>query len=385
VIASLSSYWLASAAMQESEQVLLMCQQGREVQLASFLEAHPDVDFNLFREPIRGMAALHVAGFFGHPACMRILIDAKCDVDVRTKSKTGSGAPPLFIACSKGSVECVKLLIEAKADLQGTSDRGNTPVHTAAELDKEEILRLLIEAKADVNAKGTRNFSPLMYACIQKHLRCTQLLVDANADLHNARTIDGISHVCATMLLNDHYAQRTSLGVTFAILSCNVDVTAVIKSAANRNINIAKTTVVAHINEYKQVQTFIDEHHEVIKFALSENVVVDKRVGRGDNGLYHEPLEQVLLYLGLSMDKNQIVNKSIDGKKKRHALIPGHPTNANLWYELYQSGYCSGCSTRVAKPKKCPCHTTRYCNSDCQRKHWKTHKSAHQAFMRRGR
>jgi hypothetical protein len=48
------------------------------------------------------------------------------------------------------------------------------------------------------------------------------------------------------------------------------------------------------------------------------------------NGIYQEPLEQVLLYLGLSMDKNQTVNISIDGAAIKRALMPGHPTNANL-------------------------------------------------------
>jgi hypothetical protein len=133
---------------------------------------------------------------------------------------------------------------------------------------------------------------------------------------------------------------------------------------------------------YKKIQTFIDEYHTLTEHALSEDVVVDTRVGRGDNGLYHEPLEQVLLYLGLSMKKNQTVNASIDGKSGvTRALIPGHLLNANLWFELYQRTHCSSCSARAAKLKKCTCFTTRYCNIDCQRKHWQTHKSSHKATM----
>jgi hypothetical protein len=31
------------------------------------------------------------------------------------------------------------------------------------------------------------------------------------------------------------------------------------------------------------------------------------------------------------------VKASIDGENTTHALIPGHPTNANLWFDLYQN------------------------------------------------
>ena len=42
---------------------------------------------------------------------------------------------------------------------------------------------------------------------------------------------------------------------------------------------------------------------------------------------------------------------------------------------------CSGCG--AASPKmKCPCKTTRYCNSTCQRKHWKHHKHTHKRIVK---
>jgi hypothetical protein len=56
------------------------------------------------------------------------------------------------------------------------------------------------------------------------------------------------------------------------------------------------------------------------------------------------------------MDKKQTVNASIDGKSGiTRALMPGHLTNANMWYELYQRTHCSSCSARPAKLKKCTC------------------------------
>jgi hypothetical protein len=164
----------------------------------------------------------------------------------------------------------------------------------------------------------------------------------------------------------------------FVVLSCNTDG----KNVTTDNHNVTEVIVDTHVNEFKQIHNFIDECHTITNHALSEDVVVDTRVGRGDYGLYHEPLEQVFLYLGLSMKKNQTVNMSIDGKSGgTRALMPGHPVNANLWFELYQRTHCSSCSTLVAKLKKCTCFTTRYCNSDCQRKHWQTHKPSHNAIL----
>jgi hypothetical protein len=85
---------------------------------------------------------------------------------------------------------------------------------------------------------------------------------------------------------------------------------------------------------YSHVQAYIDEYHRILNLVLSEHVPVDTRVGRGDYGLYHEPLERTLEYLGLSMSKDQVVNTSIDGAVKR-ALIPGHLLNAIHWFDKY--------------------------------------------------
>jgi hypothetical protein len=86
----------------------------------------------------------------------------------------------------------------------------------------------------------------------------------------------------------------------------------------------------SHRTEYTQIHNSIDEYHSITKHALNEDVVVDKRVGCRGDGMYHEPLEQMLLHLETSMKKNQTVNKSIDGKSVNRALISGHPINVNL-------------------------------------------------------
>jgi hypothetical protein len=88
----------------------------------------------------------------------------------------------------------------------------------------------------------------------------------------------------------------------------------------------------AHTKTFKRVQAYINKSHRILKTDLSENVKVDRRLGLQTNGIHQaEPLVCVLEYLGLSMDKDQVVNASIDGKLRR-ALIPGHLLNANHWF-----------------------------------------------------
>jgi hypothetical protein len=255
------------------------------------------------------------------------LIEASADLGVRDTQ----GCTPLHYVSLKGHLECLQTLIEHKADLESAAGNSSTSVAVAAAAGNPKCVSLLINAKADVNARNIYGYTPAAGACDADRLTCLQLLVNAKADL-NVKKETGLDAVYGAMRTPQDEPTHRVLGMPFVVLSCNTDI---------KNVRIAEEVTAAvvntHIIEYKQVHNFIDECHSVAEHALSEDVVVDTRVGRGDYGLYHEPLEQVLLYLGLSMNKNQTVNTSIDGKSsKRRALMPGHPTNANLWFKLYQ-------------------------------------------------
>jgi hypothetical protein len=273
---------------------------------------------------------------------------------------------------------CIQVLIESKADVEAADDEGDTPIHTAAGDENLKCLCLLLDACAEVNARANDGFTPAMDACLEDRLANLQLLVDAEADLSMADN-NGLDCARASMTLPANELTHRVPGMPFAVLSCNTNIKNVIIDDEDE---VTTAIVDTHTNEYKQIQTFIDAWHSITKHALNEDVVVDKRVGRRGNGMYDEPLEQVLLYLGLSMKKNQTVNASIVGKSgARRALMPGHPTNANLWFELCQRTHCSSCSAQPAKLKKCTSDTARYCNNNCQRKHWQTHNPSHEAAM----
>jgi hypothetical protein len=316
------------------------------------------------------LLCLHTTVVKGDTACMSLLLDAKADLQARTPSR---GQTPLFLASQSGQVCPLQLLIDRKADVQSVDHNGISPAYVATLGGRVLCLQLLIEARADVVSPTSVGPSrtPAMAACQEDRLACLQLLVEAKAD-PSETSAQGAIMLYSALSYPFGWETHRVPGLPFAMLSCDTDAKRVmmIVDAVKQEIacaTVTQATVMTHIDEYKHIHSFINECHNVAKHALSTDAVVDTRVGRGDNGLYPKPLKQVLLYLGLSMHKDQTVNKSIDGKNAPRALIPGHPTNANLWYELYQCTHCSSCSARLAKPKKCPCHTARDCASHYQR------------------
>jgi hypothetical protein len=259
------------------------------------------------------------------------------------------------------------VLIESKAAVITTDCFSRTPALHATMWGYPWCLQVLINAKADVNTPDEDLSTPVLLACIQDRLDYLQLLVDAKADLNATSAYDGSNSISQAMYIfaEDECADghQRAPGIPFSVLSCDTD----INNEANVSEYLSQATVNTYIDEYKQIHAFIDEYHTVTEYALSEDAVVDTRVGRSDYGLYHEPLERILEYLGLSMKKNQTVNTSIDGIAVMRALIPGHPTNANHWYQLYQrTTHCSSCRTQLTEPNKCPCRsTTRSIYSRC--------------------
>jgi hypothetical protein len=274
---------------------------------------------------------------------LTVLLGEHPEVDVDECESSTGWSSALSQACVNGHTECVQLLIDHRADVNVKSRRGDSALYSAAH-SHLSCVKLLVQNRADVNCQNG-GWAPLMSSAFRGRLNIAQYLLEQKADVHyhvfkedyrNTGREDALYYAMRLSAIEG--LERTTIalegthGVAFAFLSCNTD-------AENVMINHDVTTTVrdAHIEAYSHVQAFIDEYHSILTRVLSDHVQVDTRVGRGDNGIYQEPLERTLEYLGLSMSKDQVVNTSIDGEAVKRALLPGHLLNANHWFNKHFS------------------------------------------------
>jgi hypothetical protein len=313
-------------AMELSKQVHDIC--GNKTELRAFLDAHPQVSVTKYRDG-HGIPALHKASERGDATCVRMLLDQGADVHARDDYDRTA----LILVSMRSNLKCMQILIEAKADVNASNTNGRTAAHYASCNGNTKCLQLLIDNHADLDARDEYGETPAIYACGEHGcLSRLQLLVDNKADL-SVRGNEGRDALT--------YAIGESMYIpeaAFPVLCCNTD-------AKNARINGVDNPVFAaqHLSQvavcimkYKRIQDYIDEYHRALKKTLSDEVEVDVRVGQGGKGVYQEPLERVLEYLGMSMHKDQVVNASIDGEGVKRALLPFHVLNAEGWFDLHR-------------------------------------------------
>jgi hypothetical protein len=249
------------------------------------------------------------------------------------KCKNVYGWRSLYWACNQGHTECARLLIDHKANVNAKDDDGESVLYASVDMGHMGCAKLLVQNGADVNCQNKYGCTPLMRNAFDGQLDFAQYLLDQKADVRSRVAREG--HLKNDNVLNyamGKHATNYTPGIAFAFLSCKTDA---------KNVKIDDFVSIAmrdaHIETYSHVQAFIDEYHRILNLVLSEHVPVDPRFGLGQMGIYQEPLERTLEYLGLSMSKDQVVNASIDGEEGvKRALIPGHLLNANHWFDKYQ-------------------------------------------------
>jgi hypothetical protein len=268
----------------------------------------------------------------GKSAELKMLLNDHLNVDVDEYRDDEYDWRALDIACVDGRTECARLLIEHKADVNAKDEGGPAALHNAADSEKLGLVKLLVQHGADVNCIDEHGWTPLMNCLLNADIVMAHYLLEHKADV-NYRIAQGLwqNKDALHCAMREYTSQRTPF-IVFAILSFDTDA---------KNVRVDEkcfTTAMrdAHIEEYMHVQAYIDEYHRVLNLVLSEHVPVDPRFGLGQMGIYQEPLERTLEYLGLSMTRDQVANMSIDGEAVRRALIPSHLLNAKHWFDKFK-------------------------------------------------
>jgi cytohesin len=142
-----------------------------------------------------GRRPLHVAVESKQLDLVRFLIESNANVD-GTRER---GDTPLFWAPNG---EIAETLIQAGASLHAKDFAGREPIHCAAQFARPDVIRVFLDHGCDVNVGDEKRHTPLHWAtgaCAFIHicdmtnpkaLDCVQLLVERGADV-NARGSDG--------------------------------------------------------------------------------------------------------------------------------------------------------------------------------------------------
>jgi hypothetical protein len=184
---------------------------------------------------------------------------------------------------------------------------------------RPKCLKMLMEAKADVDCKDQNCETALTYAIKEKHFNCLTVLLD-RSDGGTPASADTKAHALGAVLESEE--EDFSASAAFMLLAHGADI-----DAAAEEVSENKR---AAASMYANTHLFIERWHEIALDALSERVEVDRRVGLGLHGLYQEPLERVLQYLGLSMSADQVVNHSLDAGVRR-VLLPNCTRTTDYW------------------------------------------------------
>jgi hypothetical protein len=281
------------------ERVWDLAKAGEMIELTALLRQHPEVDVDGYKDEDRRRA--------------------------------------LYWACNNGHTACARLLIDHEADVHATDMYGNSALCGTVFGDRLSCVKLLVQHGADVNCQNNDGRTPLMGSIGGSRLTIAQYLLEQKADIHYRVIVEGHfkneDPLFWAMIKN---ATDRTPGIAFACLSCNTDT----KNVKTDKFTVATAIRDAHIMRYQHMQAYIDEYHRILNLVLSEYVPVDPRFGLGQMGIYQEPLERTLEYLGLSMSKDQVVNTSINGEAVRRALIPGHLLNAIHWFQQMMISCC---------------------------------------------
>lgn len=126
-----------------------------------------------------GWTPLHLAAFFGHVGCTKVLVEAGAPVNQRGLNAMGN--MPLHAAVAGRKVDVVMLLLEHDANVNARQQGGWTSLHAAAQNGDANIVHVLILAGAEVKAEADNKQTPLDLAMLKGHQDMVDILENYGA------------------------------------------------------------------------------------------------------------------------------------------------------------------------------------------------------------
>jgi ankyrin repeat protein len=135
----------------------------RNANLDIYLQAHPEVDVNLFRDGL-GQTALHNATYRKRIDSVRSLLEYNADVNQTKKN----GWSSLNEAAGNGHSDILELLIDHGADLNHKNNSGWTGIHLAVRKGHMQCISVLIRAGCDLTVRTPKGDTPRELASTMK-------------------------------------------------------------------------------------------------------------------------------------------------------------------------------------------------------------------------
>lgn len=138
---------------------------------------HQHSTFDVNKQSISGLTALHLAAKYGHTQIVGELLGYQTAVD----PLDGQGCTPLHYAAQGGYGDIALNLLEAGANARAESKTKKTALHRAAHQGHVHLIGILLDKGADKDAQTTEGWTALMFAAYQGSEAAVSILLSRGA------------------------------------------------------------------------------------------------------------------------------------------------------------------------------------------------------------